>query len=270
MKDFLLCTTSTPFVGSSKIYTSQSAASHLATATFCWFPPERYATLCFTEGVLILRLFTYSFAFCAVLRSFTKDMVQKSPRHAADMLKVTVSATSTPSLRLSSGTSAILFFTASDGFFILSSLPFNVSVPPDLWYAPKIVLQSSVFPAPTRPASPTISPFSYVHRNIFYTILAFGQMIYLQMISLRFSQTSFGKILLKKETSKHFYQRSLFEVCLWCDRSCIHNLSVSHNRVRITDSEDFLDTMCNKDNSNIFLFLLKCFYNTEQFLCFRI
>ena len=87
-----------------------------------------------------------------------KDNLQNFSKDAADKLKLTLSSTSTPSFLLSSGTNAILFLTASAGFFRFSSLPFKI-IFPVLLYAPKRVLQSSDFPAPTSPAIPSISPF---------------------------------------------------------------------------------------------------------------
>ena len=151
--------TSTPFVGSSNMYTSQSAASHFPTATFCWLPPERFLTCCLTLGVEIPRSFTNRFALSSTFRLRIKGPVQNLERHAADKLKLTFSFTRTPSLRRSSGTRAIRFFTAPEGFAIFNSLFFRRTFPPVFLYAPKTVLQSSDFPAPTRPAIPTTSPF---------------------------------------------------------------------------------------------------------------
>ncbi len=50
-----LCTKLIPLVGSSKMTTLESLASHLPTTTFCWFPPERLPESTSTSGVFIFR-----------------------------------------------------------------------------------------------------------------------------------------------------------------------------------------------------------------------
>src|SRR5206468_2539764 len=46
---------STPCVGSSSMSTTGLIESHLASATFCWLPPDKVSTGAWTEGVLMRR-----------------------------------------------------------------------------------------------------------------------------------------------------------------------------------------------------------------------
>ena len=125
-----LAPTSTPFVGSSNMYTSASAISHFPIATFCWLPPDRFSTFTFPEGVLMPRLAIISFAFSfSALRSTTLNVLQNLPRLAAVKFAETDSCTRTPSFLRSSGTSASPLFTASCGDFRESFRPFSMTSP---------------------------------------------------------------------------------------------------------------------------------------------
>ena len=82
-----------------------------------------------------------------------------SARQTRPILNLTSFFRISPSPRRSSETYAMPFLIASLGDLILTGLPSRRISPPLFSYAPKIVFISSVRPAPTSPAKPTISPY---------------------------------------------------------------------------------------------------------------
>ena len=75
-----LAPTSTPWVGSSRISSAGFAASQRASATFCWFPPERLPTRVSSEAVLIPSWRTNRAAIVALLA----EVEEPEPRDGAE------------------------------------------------------------------------------------------------------------------------------------------------------------------------------------------
>ena len=148
-----------PRVGSSKMTTRLSRASHLPTTTFCWLPPDRLPASISSLGILMEK---FCFAVCTIsvtfLRFTTPSLLQAMSRFGSSMLERMESFTHRPSFLRSSGASTTPWRMASMGFLILISLPSSQISPDSLGSTPKIARVVSVRPAPIRPAKPRISP----------------------------------------------------------------------------------------------------------------
>ena len=108
--------------------------------------------------------------------------------------------------------------------------------------------------------------FSHKHGNIFYTAFLFCKMFDNESFFSDFTSL-FWKTFFKG-TSKHFIYNFL-GCCLLCNRSSIHNFTITHNRIRIADLQNFMNTVCDKNNRNILCFPQMTDY-TEKFLRFRV
>ena len=153
-----LVPTSMPRVGSSTISSRGLRASHFASTTFCWLPPESVQT-----GLV-------SLPYLSCRRSAQSRANRRSapcgispPRltwssDASAMLRSIEKSITSPCWRRSSGTSAIPASIAAVGDADGSRLPSISTEPASRRSIPKIARATSVRPAPTRPARATISP----------------------------------------------------------------------------------------------------------------
>src|SRR3954447_18561118 len=151
--------TSMPRVGSSMIRTFGPVASHFPSTTFCWLPPERKPT-----GSASLWYFSWSLAAQSEA-SFSSEPDPMIPRllrsccsRVRPMLRSIESSITRPCWRRSSGTRPMPAFMAADGEPRLSLSPSTKTSPASGVSTPKIARATSLRPAPTRPASATISP----------------------------------------------------------------------------------------------------------------
>ena len=148
-----------PRVGSSSISISELAISHLASMTFCWFPPERCDISVSMPGVFTSSFFTYSLDTFSSHGKSRKFMgLWCSVRLGSTILCLTIAASISPVRRLSSVTMPILAAMASLGLLKFTSLPFTNIFPESALRSPNIVSITSVRPAPIRPDMPSISP----------------------------------------------------------------------------------------------------------------
>ena len=151
--------TSTPRVGSSTMSTFGSRTSHLASSTFCWFPPERSRT---TRRVSGSRSAAAPRTVARRTAMSASDMMPRCVnrwRSAAPTLAATVKSRNRPLSLRSSGSIEMPAAMESAGFRGTSSCPSMSTRPETMGRAPKIASHASVRPAPTSPARHTISPF---------------------------------------------------------------------------------------------------------------
>lgn len=150
--------TSMPRVGSSTISTFGPVASHLARTTFCWLPPESVDT-----ASAIRAYFTWS------LTAQSSERLRSAPRSTSPaftvvrspvrpMLRSMDMSITRPWARRSSGTSARPAAMAVEGAPFVSAWPSTATSPASHRSTPNTARATSVRPAPTRPARPTISP----------------------------------------------------------------------------------------------------------------
>src|SRR4051812_2279298 len=153
-----LVPTSMPRVGSSTMSTLGPVASHLARTTFCWLPPDRVLTVS-----AIRAYFTWS------LTAQSRERLRSAPRSMRPALTVVRSpvrpmlrsmdmSITRPWARRSSGTRARPAAIAVDGAPLTRLLPPTETCPASQRSMPNTARATSVRPAPTSPARPTISP----------------------------------------------------------------------------------------------------------------
>ncbi len=153
-----LVPTSMPRVGSSRISSFGSVASHLASTTFCWLPPERNPT-----GSSRRWKRRRSRSAHSRVRRFSAP-ARISPSRVSAFMRVSVAlraidrSITRPCIRRSSGTNATPARIAASGRPTASRTPSTSTWPASARSMPKIARATSLRPAPTRPASATISP----------------------------------------------------------------------------------------------------------------
>ena len=134
-------------------------ASHRAISTFCWLPPERLLIWVLGLGTLMaifsLLVWTRSRIF---LLSRKMGPLRSASREAMEMLSATLSTPMMPVARRSSVSRATLLEMASRGCLMWTSCPLIQTLPAVWARRPKMPSISSVRWAPTRPATPRISP----------------------------------------------------------------------------------------------------------------
>src|SRR4051794_28430501 len=153
-----LVPTSMPRVGSSMISSLGSVASHLASTTFCWLPPDRKPTGSPRSCSLICRRCAQS---AATRRSAPRPMTPSRPSRPSVVsvaLRSIERSMPSPCWRRSSGTSPMPAPIAALGDPFGSSRPPISTVPASRRSMPKIARATSLRPAPTSPARATISP----------------------------------------------------------------------------------------------------------------
>src|SRR4051794_7765419 len=151
--------TSMPRVGSSMISTFGDVASHLPRTTFCWLPPERNPTgsprrwnfSCSRSAQWAARL-------CSAPPPMSPSFPASAPSRVRPMLRSIESSMTSPCWRRSSGTSPTPARIAARGEPGASGLPSTSTWPASGLSMPKIARATSLRPAPTSPARPTISP----------------------------------------------------------------------------------------------------------------
>ena len=153
-----LAPTSMPRVGSSMISSFGSVASHFASTTFCWLPPDSVPTVSSRRWYFSCRRVAHSLASA---RSLAARMI---PAGASWRMRVIVALRATersitsPCWRRSSGTKPMPARIAAVGLAFGSRLPFSSTRPPSALSIPKIARATSERPAPTSPERATISP----------------------------------------------------------------------------------------------------------------
>ena len=147
-----------PRVGSSTSRTSGLRASHFASTTFCWLPPDSSAAARATSGVRIDSWRRESSASAVSAARSTTPPRDSAVRFGSAMFAAIAKSSSSPCALRSSGTrqspAAIAAATDPGG----RVRPSTATWPPLTGSMPKTARASSVRPAPTRPASPRISP----------------------------------------------------------------------------------------------------------------
>ena len=88
----------------------------------------------------------------------SQPAIENDDSRGSDPLSSTLIDSTTPESLRSSGTIAIPAVIAAAGWLRLTCLPRTTTSPAVVCRAPKIASSSSVRPAPTSPARPTISP----------------------------------------------------------------------------------------------------------------
>ncbi len=120
---------SMPRVGSSTISRVGSVASHLASTTFCWLPPDMVAAACCGEPVLTWSLRDQSSAARASARLLIRPNRETCERRVRVRLRATDSSMTRPCLRRSSGTKAMPAAMAACGDRGATSAPFIRTLP---------------------------------------------------------------------------------------------------------------------------------------------
>src|SRR4051794_8524774 len=154
----LLVPTSMPRVGSSTIRTLGSVDSHLASTTFCWLPPDSVPTLSLREWNLSCSRWAHSSAMIRSALPAMSPMRVSRARLVIVALRLIDRSMTRPCWRRSSGTKATPAAIAAVGLPLGSRRPWTSTWPPSALSTPKIARATSLRPAPTRPASATISP----------------------------------------------------------------------------------------------------------------
>ena len=134
------------------------ASSHLATTTFCWFPPERVRT---TWSRLCARISRRRIASSTSARSFSLRTTPPAlilPIDGRVMLSRTLMPRTSPRVLRSSGTRPIPSAIASAGDRIATRRPSTSISPRSRGIMPKMAWATSIFPEPTKPVIPRISP----------------------------------------------------------------------------------------------------------------
>src|SRR3954454_10566071 len=154
-----LVPTSMPRVGSSMMSTFGLVASHLASTTFCWLPPDRNPTGSPSRWNLSWSLAAQSRASEASAPPPISPSALRSVRRRVrpTLRSIDISITS-PCWRRSSGTSPMPARIAAVGEPGLSATPSTSTWPASGVSMPKTARATSLRPAPTRPARPRISP----------------------------------------------------------------------------------------------------------------
>src|SRR5215207_5113687 len=153
-----LVPTSIPRVGSSTISSFGSVASHLASTTFCWLPPERNPAGSSRRWNLSCSRVAHSRA------SRCSAALRIKPRRASMPIRVIVAlraierSMTSPCWRRSSGTKPIPASIAAIGLPAGIRRPSTSTWPASGLSIPKIARATSLRPAPTSPARATISP----------------------------------------------------------------------------------------------------------------
>ncbi len=150
--------TSIPRVGSSTIRSDGFRASHFASTAFCWLPPESVHTGSVSRPYLS---WSRSAQSRANLRSAPGRISPNRRTRRSDesaMLRSIAKSITSPCCRLSSGTRPIPAAIAAVGEAGGSFCPSIRTAPASQRSMPKIARATSVRPAPTSPASATISP----------------------------------------------------------------------------------------------------------------
>ncbi len=154
--------TSTPRVGSSRMSTFGCNSSHRPMTTFCWLPPLSWPTGVSMLEVLIARSRIVRSASALRRRPLiigSIGLATIEARLASPTLKARLFAKISPSARRSSGTKPKPARTAWAGLRGAKRLPSSVISPRSGRSAPNRRRASSLRPAPTRPPSPSTSPF---------------------------------------------------------------------------------------------------------------
>ena len=150
-----LAPTSTPRVGSSKIRTPGWIASHLASTTFCWLPPDRKRASCSSERA---RSSTERASSCTLtVPGSRRRCLPPSDRSASSVLSRIGWASARPSSLRSSVMKPMPALIPARGPRP-TGLPSTSTVPALALSAPNSARASSVRPEPWSPARPTISP----------------------------------------------------------------------------------------------------------------
>src|SRR5690606_23197434 len=153
-----LVPTSMPRVGSSTISTFGPVASHLASTTFCWLPPDSVFTVSAIRAYLTWSRTAQS---RERLRSAPRSIRPPRtvlPRPVRPMLRSMDMFITSPWARRSSGTSARPAAIAVEGAPLVRGRPSTSTSPASQRSTPNTARATSVRPAPTSPARPTISP----------------------------------------------------------------------------------------------------------------
>src|SRR5262245_54970760 len=153
-----LVPTSMPRVGSSTIRSAGRRASHFASTTFCWLPPESVDTAFHRWPYLSWSRVTQSLAKRRSAPCGITSMRRTRRGEASATLRSMARSITSPCRRRSSGTSATPAAIAREGEPERSCRPFTSTRPASHLSMPKIARATSLRPAPTRPAKATISP----------------------------------------------------------------------------------------------------------------
>src|SRR3954468_9503119 len=153
-----LVPTSMPRVGSSTISSFGLVASHLPSTTFCWLPPDSVPTLSPSRWYLSCSRAAHSSAsgFSAPLR--ISPVRASARRRVSDTLRAIERSITSPCWRRSSGTKPRAGGGGGGGRPPGSCCPAPSTRRASALSMPKIARATSLRPAPTSPASATISP----------------------------------------------------------------------------------------------------------------
>src|SRR5262245_7145611 len=153
-----LVLTSMPRVGSSTSSTRGAVASHFASTTFCWLPPESVETGSASALALTSRRRVHDWASRRSAPGQSRPSRVNAHNRARVALRSTDSSMTRPCCRRSSGTRATPAPIAAAGLCGVSGAPATRTVPRSYRSTPKTARITSLRPAPTRPANATISP----------------------------------------------------------------------------------------------------------------
>ena len=150
--------TSTPRVGSSTMSRRGSGASHLASRTFCWLPPESFSSSCWVDGVEMFRSLMYRLAMSSMAWRDRTPFRETLPNTVAAMFWATECPRKRPATLRSSGIIPMPALTASQGPPKLTSWPCRRTTPDSRLRTPKMAWQASERPEPTSPERQMSSP----------------------------------------------------------------------------------------------------------------
>ena len=158
---------SMPAVGSSRISTSGSVASHLAMTTFWALPPDSVRTAAPRESVLMRSRLIAASASPATRPPSTKPPFDTAPRFGRATLLSTEWKATKPWRARSSGTSAMPARIASRGLALDTGRPLTRMSPEVAGCTPQRSRASDERPEPSSPATPTTSPRCRVRSTSF-------------------------------------------------------------------------------------------------------
>jgi len=161
-----LCTysiapTSRPRVGLTQIKSGLSLVISRAIITFCWLPPERLLA----GRPALVRGRTSNFSMRALACSVMYDLRKKprrensaSPTFCSTRFSATTKSSTSPYLWRSSGMDDTPLSKIILGALLKMSLPLMVTLPDSAFARPVSAITNSLWPLPSTPAMPTISP----------------------------------------------------------------------------------------------------------------
>ena len=175
-----LAPTSTPWVGSSRMSSAGLAASQRASATFCWFPPERLPTGVSSEAVLIPSWRTKPAAISRSRRK-SRNPNRETARRVASVVLAGRRHVEDDAV------AAAVFGDVGDSQggrarrrIDRHGRPRSRTSPVSAGVRPNKTRASSVRPAPTSPASPRISPARTLKRDVAHARRPAPQIPYLE------------------------------------------------------------------------------------------